>query len=113
VQLGDELFGDKTYIDSLPPLSLGVGVDQGEVLVGSFGSSTRRTHALLGKTVTMAMRYQGMTEELAYPVIFSKNILPLLEGDFQSESIGSFMLEGNQEPTELFVFRMDSMEKGG
>ena len=86
----------------LEPLAVGVGLESGSALVGSFGAIDRRTHAVLGETVTVAVRAQAMTLELATPVVLGPGAASNLpEGVVRSA--GTFLLEGLQRPRELFV----------
>ncbi|MBT4146314.1 MAG: adenylate/guanylate cyclase domain-containing protein [Gammaproteobacteria bacterium] len=98
----DEFFGDETYQADLPPLGLGVGIDYGDVLVGSFGSERRRAYTLLGVAVSRSIRIQEMTEELAHPVILSDTVHELWASSVVMRSLGGFWLMGAQETVELF-----------
>jgi adenylate cyclase len=51
----------------LEPLALGIGVETGPAMSGSFGLASRRTHMVMGRTVTIASRLVGMTADLAPP----------------------------------------------
>ena len=98
----DEFFGDETYQADLPPLAVGVGIDYGDVLVGSFGSEHRRAYTLLGVAVSKSMRIQEMTEELAYPIILSDTVHELWASSVMMHSLGGFWLVGSQDAVELF-----------
>jgi len=86
----------------LEPLALGIGIEQGPVLIGSIGPAHRRSHALLGETVTIALRIQEMTAELASPILVGECAARQLS-DFQLESQGSFLLNGLRIPHTLFA----------
>ena len=86
----------------LEPLALGVGIEQGPVLVGSIGPAHRRSHALLGDTVTIVLRVQEMTAELAQPILVGECAARQL-GDQQLESQGSYLLSGLSIPHTLFA----------
>lgn len=103
VQSGEQLFGAETGIDTLPPLAIGVGIEQGEVLVGAFGPARRRTHTLLGRTVTTAIRLQAMTGELSQPIVCGENIARAWQQTVVILSLGKFLLLDRPQPTELFV----------
>jgi adenylate cyclase len=77
----------------LEPLALGVGIESGSALVGSFGPAHRRTHTALGETVTIAARLEAMTAELAQPILLGEGAAARLPADAVS-SLGSFLLEG-------------------
>lgn len=103
VMTADQLFGAETGINSLPPLAIGIGIERGEVLVGSFGPARRRTHALLGRTVTTAIHLQSMTEELSQPIVCGENVVKAWKEAVSMVSLGNFLLKDRQQPTELFV----------
>ncbi len=85
----------------LEPLALGIGIEQGPVLVGSIGPAQRRTHTLLGDTVTITLRIQEMTAELALPILIGECAARQL-ADQSLESQGSYLLSGLSTPHVLF-----------
>jgi adenylate cyclase len=113
VQAAEQLFGAETGIDTLPPLAVGIGIEQGEVLVGSFGPARRRSHTLLGKTVTTAIYLQSMTGELSQAIVCGENVARIWKDRVSIVSLGSFLLQDRPQSTELFVPGTESMEKGG
>ena len=62
----------ETGIDGLEPLAVGIGIEQGPALVGSIGPAHRRAHTLCGETVTVTLRIQEMTAELAAPILIGE-----------------------------------------
>jgi adenylate cyclase len=86
----------------LEPLALGIGIEQGPALIGSIGPANRRTHTLLGDTVTVTLRIQEMTASLAQPILIGECAARQLS-DFGLESQGSFLLGGLRIPHCLFA----------
>lgn len=86
----------------LEPLALGIGIEQGPVLIGSIGPAHRRSHTLLGETVTIALRIQEMTAELAHPILVGECAARQLS-DHKLESQGSYLLNGLRIPHTLFA----------
>lgn len=86
----------------LEPLGLGIGIEQGSVLIGSIGPAQRRTHTLLGDTVTITLRIQEMTTELALPILIGECAARQLS-DQKLESQGSYLLAGLRTPHVLFT----------
>jgi adenylate cyclase len=107
VLTGEQLFGAETNINTLPPLAVGIGIEQGEVLVGAFGPARRRTHTLLGRTVTTAIRLQAMTSELSQPIVCGENVAKNWKEQVSIISLGNFLLQDRPQPTELFVPEID------
>jgi adenylate cyclase len=86
----------------LEPLALGIGFEQGPVLIGSIGPAHRRSHTLLGETVTIALRIQELTAELACPVLIGECAARHLS-DHKLQSQGSYLLNGLRIPHTLFA----------
>lgn len=86
----------------LEPLALGIGIEQGPALIGSIGPAHRRSHTLLGDTVTIALRIQELTAELAQPILIGECAARQLS-DLKLESQGSYLLSGLTIPHTLFV----------
>jgi len=86
----------------LEPLALGIGIEQGPVLVGSIGPAHRRSHTLLGETVTITLRIQEMTAEVAQPILVGECAARQL-ADQKLESQGSYLLAGLRIPHTLFA----------
>lgn len=86
----------------LEPMALGIGIERGSTLVGSIGPHHRRHHTLLGDTVTIVLRIQEMTQDLAQPILVGEHAARTLQGE-QFESQGSFLLDGLTAPHVLFA----------
>jgi len=86
----------------LEPLALGIGIEQGPALVGSIGPAHRRSHTLLGDTVTITLRIQELTAELAQPILMGECVARQL-ADLKPESQGSYLLDGLRIPHTLFA----------
>lgn len=83
-----------------PPLDLGIGVETGQVMVGSFGPAHRRVHTVLGETVTVAARLEALTAELAYPILLGPEIIQRTQAP-QAKVLGDFLLAGLTTPRKV------------
>jgi adenylate cyclase len=89
--------------DSLvQPLALGVGLESGSAVVGSFGPSRRRAHAALGEPVSVAARLQQMTLDLSMPILVGPQLAGRLP-DSTTEPLGDYLLEGLSGPYALYA----------
>jgi adenylate cyclase len=89
--------------DSLEPLVLGIGLELGSTMIGSFGLAKRRAHLILGPTVSITSCLVKMTAELSHPILiggeFAKHIHhPALQ------SLGIFLLDGLKTPHSIFAY---------
>ena len=87
----------------LEALGIGIGIETGSALVGSFGPARRRRHTALGKTVTIATRLQSLTGELAEAIILGPAAAALLP-EAGLIPLGEFLLEGLHHPRNIFAF---------
>jgi adenylate cyclase len=94
----------------LEPLSLGIGVETGPAMAGSFGLASRRTHMVLGRTVTIANRLVEMTADLAHPILVGEGLAARV-GAAGLESMGTFLLEGMRVPHHIYAYPLVSALK--
>lgn len=79
----------------LEPLALGIGLETGSALIGSFGPARRRTHTAMGETITVAARLTALTTDLARPLLVGEEAAKRLNASGNTvESMGEFLLEG-------------------
>ncbi|SJZ99620.1 sensor domain CHASE2-containing protein [Oceanospirillum multiglobuliferum] len=95
---------DRPLPETLEPLALGVGIAAGSVTEGTLGAAGRRTQMLLGETVTLALRIQSMTAELAYPTLCNDSFAKLLPVA-QKQNVGRYLLEGLTQPRALYSLK--------
>lgn len=85
----------------MPPLDIGLGIESGTVMVGSFGPAHRRVHAVLGEPVTIAARLEALTADLAYPILLGPEVVRLA-ADPKPEPLGEFLLDGLTSPRQIY-----------
>ncbi|MBX9935613.1 MAG: adenylate/guanylate cyclase domain-containing protein [Burkholderiaceae bacterium] len=91
----------------LEPLSLGVGVETGPAMAGSFGLASRRTHMVMGRTVTIASRLVQMTADLSHPILVGEGLAAQV-GGVGLESLGTFLLDGMRVPHHIYAHPLDA-----
>jgi len=87
----------------LEPLALGIGIELGSVLAGSFGLAKRRTHLVLGPTVTVASCLVDMTAELSHPILIGESLAHALKG-VALQPMGVFLLEGLKQSHQIYAY---------
>lgn len=90
----------------MPALDVGMGLESGTVLVGSFGAAGRRVHTVLGETVTVASRLESMTAELAYPILLGPKLMALTK-PANAIKLGEFLLPGLNTPRILHALPVE------
>jgi adenylate cyclase len=85
------------------PLRHGIGLHTGEVLAANIGSSERLSYALVGDTVNLASRLQGMSKELGRDIILSATTRNALGDEFRYESLKTVQIKGWAGPIKVFA----------
>ncbi len=77
-----------------PTFDHGIGIHTGTVLAGNSGSEDQLAYALIGSTVNVASRIQGLTREFDCDILLSKTTAELLQGEFRMEDLPPRMVKG-------------------
>lgn len=83
------------------PIRIGVGLHAGEAVVGNVGSSGRHDYTAIGDVSNVASRLEGLTKEVGYAVVCSKEIAESLEIEDKPEYLGARMIKGHT-PVEVY-----------
>ena len=97
----DGSFPDVELDPELPPMGLAIGVEQGELLMGTYGSESSRGFSLLGEVALLVQGLVRMTSEVSAPCLIGPEFASRLEAT-SKVSLGTFLLEESSAPRELF-----------
>lgn len=83
------------------PMRCGIGLATGEVIAGQMGSSEQIKFGVLGSTVNLASRLEGLTKYLRVPILLTGETRSALQQDFVCRRIGMVRPAGLSAPCEL------------
>ncbi|MFQ5982773.1 MAG: CHASE2 domain-containing protein [Woeseiaceae bacterium] len=84
-----------------PPVAIGVGVASGEMNVGNMGSEFRVAYTVMGDTVNLGSRLEGLTKQYGVSMIVSDGTMRLAP-DIAFRELDLVRVKGKQEPVAIY-----------
>jgi adenylate cyclase len=88
-----------------PPFAHGIGIHSGRVLAGNSGSEEQSAYSLIGNTVNVASRIQGLTRELGCDILVSQETVEQLQGSFTLVKESARFVKGYSRPIIVYQLR--------
>lgn len=98
-------FNKQLAADSLPPISIGIGINAGQAIVGYIGSETRLDYTAIGDTINTAARLESKAKP--GQIVISENAAQILDESFRIELIGTQSLKGKLQSIRLYEVLWD------
>ena len=99
-----EILNQKFLEKGVAPIQHGIGIHTGAVLAGIIGSKERSSYALVGDTVNLASRIQGLTKNLSCDIILSQTTHDLITGSYQMEQLPAMQVKGKSQ--KIMVYKL-------
>ena len=90
---------------SLPPgsLKIGIGINCGQCVMGNIGFRNKMDYTIIGDTVNLASRLEGVTKQYRHPLIVSEYVYNALKDQFLFRKIDNVRVKGKEEPVSIYA----------
>lgn len=88
-----------------PALKNGIGIHYGPALLGAIGAAERKDFTVIGDSVNIASRIEGLCKELGSDLLLSAEAFERIGPNQRSmlSELGQYAVKGRQQPVRLFA----------
>ena len=84
-------------------ISIGVGLNAGEVIVGNIGSGQQMNYTVIGDVANTASRMESLTKEYKRDIIISQSVYDKVKDIIVAEDLGEASIKGKLDKVKIYA----------
>ena len=96
-------YNEELRVRSLPELSFGIGIHQGEVLAGVMGNYELSKFGVVGDAINVASRVEALTRELDADLLITEEVRTQLDNRFVLKKMPAVKIKGKKDPIVTYT----------
>jgi adenylate cyclase len=100
-----EILNTKWKKENKPQLKTRIGVHYGQAVVGNIGSLQRMNYTIIGDSVNIAARLEGINKNYNTNIMVSQEVQTIIKDNFKTEFIDSIKLKGKNQVTNIYTIK--------
>jgi len=98
-----EIFNGNQRGNGQPEFRTGIGVSFGAVTVGNVGSERKMDYTVMGDTVNLASRLEGLTKTYGVPFLISESVAKYVNPTVPCRFVDAVMVKGKHLRTKIYT----------